>query len=737
MSKVRQVFICVTMLNICAGLAPVFGVQSVTPESARQAKAALSVAVRVAFRPQVAGLDDSIIQVVEEELCSNCGRRHSSDLSSLVKKEASIFCTGFRLSPGQVVCEDPQLPLENVASVTVFDGSRTVRATVEKRFIDQGALLLKLDAPLAEAPAAGIDPKAGSPVSAVCVTRRARDPRALQAEPAPLLARAVFGGEGESWVSVHPPAALLDAEARICGFTFNAEWQTNGVADPSRWPAYTLGELERLTSETLRTCERSVLPVTLSYRSPRMSRNGEANLRMRMGRGMGDDAGETDTELNTLGVLLSERRLFIRIGESKEKLVRLERIKVSFPEGTAEARFICALSSVQGIVAELVQPRPGPVLRVAADGGLRQGGLSFLAQVDVAGPGRLRVRATPIRVRSLETGWRDQLTTDLPVNEQGNLFVFSPEGTCLWWNAAIAAGADSIGEGDRSWRRDSDTQFMSASTLAALANPGASEIDAAVKPATAENESRLGWLGLDLQPMTRELAEAKKMMADTGGGKFGALVTRVYPQSPAAKAGVKEGWVLLSVSQPNRALPMKVELEESDSPYRSDFPWDRLDEVPAEYMERIPTPWPSAAGSFVQGLTKLGIGTKINATFIADGAKAEKPLEIALAPPTYENAPSYKWKEAGISVCDLTYEVRDYLGLAPVAPGVVVCRVESGGKAVTAGVRPFEVITQVNDQPVTSAKELEKLVAGAADVRLNVKRMTRDRVVAFSVAQKK
>ena len=301
MSSVRQVLTRGFLLVLGAGLVPVAGAAGAAPDQARMAEAALSAAVNVAFRTRVAGLEDSIIRVVEDDPCPNCGRRHSADLSSLVKKEASIFCTGFRVSADQVVCEDPQLPLENVASVSVSAGSRTVPATVEKRFIDQGAVLLKLESPLPEAPAAGAGLAPEAPAFAVSVTRRARDPMALQAEPAPLLSHAVYGEKGDAWASVRPPAALMDGQGRLCGFTFNAEWRTNGVADPAKWPAYTREELARRTAETVSACERSVLPVTLSFRSPRMSRNGDSSMQRRLERSMGRESGGSDTALNKIG----------------------------------------------------------------------------------------------------------------------------------------------------------------------------------------------------------------------------------------------------------------------------------------------------------------------------------------------------------------------------------------------------------------------------------------------------
>ena len=53
-------------------------------------------------------------------------------------------------------------------------------------------------------------------------------------------------------------------------------------------------------------------------------------------------------------------------------------------------------------------------------------------------------------------------------------------------------------------------------------------------------ETRRGWLGVKIQSITEDLAEAYGVKENTG-----ALVASVTPESPAAKAGIQDGDVIL------------------------------------------------------------------------------------------------------------------------------------------------------------------------------------------------
>jgi hypothetical protein len=70
-------------------------------------------------------------------------------------------------------------------------------------------------------------------------------------------------------------------------------------------------------------------------------------------------------------------------------------------------------------------------------------------------------------------------------------------------------------------------------------------------------------------------------------------------------------------------------------------------------------------------LTKLGVGRRVQAEFLVDGQRVLKDLVVTAAPPDYKSAPAWKWTAGGISVCDLTDDVRETLALEDDAPGVV------------------------------------------------------------------
>ena len=68
---------------------------------------------------------------------------------------------------------------------------------------------------------------------------------------------------------------------------------------------------------------------------------------------------------------------------------------------------------------------------------------------------------------------------------------------------------------------------------------------------------------------------------------------------------------------------------------------------------------------------------------------------------------------AGVSVEDVTPDVARKRGLPAGLQGVVVIEVLPGGPAAEAGVRPGDVIQEVNRRPVRSAREFARAVAQA------------------------
>jgi serine protease Do len=183
------------------------------------------------------------------------------------------------------------------------------------------------------------------------------------------------------------------------------------------------------------------------------------------------------------------------------------------------------------------------------------------------------------------------------------------------------------------------------------------------------------WLGVNLQPLTPELAQSFGVK-DTKG----ALVAEVMPDSPAARAGLKSGDVITELNgkkiDDHSALARAVGLAKPGETGRLGIVRDRqqttvevkLGEAPAE----------QAAATRGEGGTASGLG-------------------LAVQPITPEIARQLELKDA---------------------TGVVVTRVDPQGAAAEAGLQRGDVIVEIDRKPVKSLEDFEKLTANAAGKRL-------------------
>ena len=157
------------------------------------------------------------------------------------------------------------------------------------------------------------------------------------------------------------------------------------------------------------------------------------------------------------------------------------------------------------------------------------------------------------------------------------------------------------------------------------------------------------------------------------------------------------------------------------------------DDIPEQFLSEIPSPWPPAENSFTRALTELGFGTKYKAEFFRDGAVTSKEFEVIEGPCYYDSAPRHKSEALGLTVRDLTYEVRRHFQKKPGDPGVIVSKIEPGSKASVSGIKPYEIITHVNDSPSQTVDDFERLIVDQMELRFSVKRMTKGRVVKIKL----
>jgi serine protease Do len=204
-----------------------------------------------------------------------------------------------------------------------------------------------------------------------------------------------------------------------------------------------------------------------------------------------------------------------------------------------------------------------------------------------------------------------------------------------------------------------------------------------------------GWLGVSIQPLSADLA--KEFGAREGRG---VLVNEVVPDSPAAKAGVQRGDVLL------------------------EFDGKKM-EGPGDLQR--------AVGLFAPDQhAKLKIWRE----------QKELTLEVRIgqAPDEREAQPRLGGGTRsllGLEARPITPEVAGRLGLRS-TEGVFVARVEDGSSAAEAGIQRGDIIKQVNRQNVRSMADFDRLTRDLKDGdRLTVllQRGTMSLYVAFTVGR--
>ena len=182
----------------------------------------------------------------------------------------------------------------------------------------------------------------------------------------------------------------------------------------------------------------------------------------------------------------------------------------------------------------------------------------------------------------------------------------------------------------------------------------------------SEGRVSRGWLGVDIQDVTRELAESFGMPRPEG-----ALVRAVLPESPAAAAGVKVGDIILQFG---------------DSAVYA------ADELP-------PLVGGKAAGSDVEmAVLRGGEVTALDVTL------GELPVE---AQPVTELTRSPDGGRLGLVARDLRFSERSSLG---VPSGGVLVEEVSGGPAYQAGLRAGDVILSVDGRDIADMDEFESAI---------------------------
>jgi hypothetical protein len=723
-SRIEEFFmrslVCVGLVALFSSLVPALAADESMPEARHAAivEALSPSLVQVEYTLQY-DKGEAPRAIGWAERCPSCGRYHAQeDLEELIRQERPLSAAGFVLSPTQVLSRDLILHPRFIKQIVVRQGDQAVAAKPESYARDEVAVVLRLDKPLTSAKALTFDAAKPPPYVAISCGQRQGSPR--------VNVRGISPGEATStWDSRRvwsaPFASLIvDADGTPVGAAMLDELPLDDTwkGSPLKWQLLPTEEVNESPAARRIQAGGAVAKVTLTYRSPKQGRRGGAW-------GWGGDERNAGTEQNVAGVLLEGNRVLVLWQSPPTATARLTRILVHPAEGeAAAAKFVGTLKDYGGFIAELEKPMTGAASLAAND--IREFRDKLLLGQDVTFQGEKRVAYfMPVRFNSLAQKWRGQVFP-LLVGSRESTFVYDTAGRLV---AVPINRRERVTERERWSGADQLVLLPGAYLKEMLANLPAN-VDPSNVPLDEDHENRLAWLGVTLQGLDRELARAKDVSDQTRDGESGAVVSHVYPDSPAAKAGVEPGFILLRLYVEGEPKPLEVKVDHDEG---QSFPWEMLDDAPEEAFDQIPTPWPSAENEFARALTDLGFGKRYKAEFFHDGKVLTKDFEIVEGPPYFESAPRYKSQAVGLTVRDLTYEVRRYFQKGPDDPGVVVSKIEPGSKAAVAGMKPFEVITHVNDAPIRDVKEFEKLIADQTELRLAVKRLTTGRIVKIKM----
>ena len=180
-----------------------------------------------------------------------------------------------------------------------------------------------------------------------------------------------------------------------------------------------------------------------------------------------------------------------------------------------------------------------------------------------------------------------------------------------------------------------------------------------------------GYLGITIQDLTPELAKSFGLK-DTDG----ILIAQVMPDTPAEKAGLKQGDVIV------------------------EFNGEPVDNF-APFRNKIALTEP---------------GTKIKITVLRDGKKKTFDVtieELSSDQATASSSPD-SLEKLGLTVTTLTKELADQYGYVD-EKGVIVTQVDPSSAAARAGFKPGILITEANRKQIENVKDFKQAVEKNGD----------------------
>ncbi|MCX7793576.1 MAG: DegQ family serine endoprotease [Thermodesulfovibrionales bacterium] len=188
-----------------------------------------------------------------------------------------------------------------------------------------------------------------------------------------------------------------------------------------------------------------------------------------------------------------------------------------------------------------------------------------------------------------------------------------------------------------------------------------------------EGKIKRGWLGVNIQDITPELAQ--KFNFDR---LEGVLINGIVKDSPAERAGLRKGDII------------------------TEFNGKKVSDV----------------GSFRNMVAGTSPGKKVKLKFFRDASYRDAELIIEeQVMPSQENRsfrgriPEKRDAFSGMDVFELSRDIAAQLGLSPDSKGIVIARIEPGSPADMAGLRRGDVIEEIEQKQVKSLGEFKQILS--------------------------
>lgn len=178
------------------------------------------------------------------------------------------------------------------------------------------------------------------------------------------------------------------------------------------------------------------------------------------------------------------------------------------------------------------------------------------------------------------------------------------------------------------------------------------------------------WLGVFTQPLVDDLAEYWGL--DKNGG---IVISTVIAGSPAERTGLRSGDIIVNFD----GTPITIKQDE-----------DVL--------------------NFTKLIRETPIGEVVALTLLRDGKPVEIRLALTIRPKSARDANEYEDTVFGLTVRELTRDVRITLNVSEETNGVIVRAVRAGSPANLARIRPGFIILAFGDYPVAGLEEFEAAV---------------------------